>query len=217
MQERDLYDLLEGTSDAAFAVSDSGEICSWNGGAEALFGLSRAEVIGRTCFELFEGRDALGTLTCTERCRVRDCAAHHLPIPDFDLEVKTGAGPRIWVNISTLVSEDPKSGRRRIVHLARSIEDRKRTEAVVQRMLLVSKELVGLSDEPLRVAPVNALSDQEHRVLRSFSEGKSPADIVSDLKISPQTLRNHLHHINQKLGTHNRLEAVTHALRRKLI
>jgi DNA-binding CsgD family transcriptional regulator len=54
--------------------------------------------------------------------------------------------------------------------------------------------------------PIARLSEQEHRVLRSLSEGQSPANIVRALKISPQTLRNHLHHINQKLGTHNRLE-----------
>jgi DNA-3-methyladenine glycosylase II len=59
--------------------------------------------------------------------------------------------------------------------------------------------------------------EQDHRVLRCLSEGKSPASIVTALEISPQTLRNHLHHINQKLGTHSRLEAVTHAIRRKLI
>lgn len=217
MHDRDLYDLLEGTSDAAFAVTDSGEICSWNASAEALFGFRSDEAIGRTCFELFEGRDTLGTLTCTENCHVRDCAAHHAPIPDFDLEVKTRDGHRIWVNVSTLVSEDPKTRRRRIVHLARGVEDRKRTELIVQRMLLVSKQLVDASEQSLRPAPVNPLSEQEHRVLRSFSEGKTPASIVTDLKISPQTLRNHLHHINQKLGTHTRLEAVTHAIRRKLI
>jgi len=64
---------------------------------------------------------------------------------------------------------------------------------------------------------MNRLSEQEHRVLHRLSEGKSPADIAFELDISPQTLRNHLHHINQKLGTHSRLEAVTHAIRRKLI
>ena len=84
-------------------------------------------------------------------------------------------------------------------------------------MLLVSKELVEISDDSLRPAPVNPLSEQEHRVLRRFADGKSPVDIARELEISAQTLRNHLHHINQKLGTHNRLEAVTHAIRRKLI
>jgi PAS domain S-box-containing protein len=217
MLDRDLFDFLEHTTDAAFAVTDGGEICSWNAGAEALFGLGSDEVLGKTCFELFQGRDMLGTLTCTERCQVRECAARHAPIPDFDLEVNTRDGGRIWVNVSTLVHEDPKSGRRRIVHLARSAEDRKRAEGVLARMRLVSEQLMEMSDRSFRPGPVSPLSDQEHRVLRSLSEGKNPANIVRDLEISPQTLRNHLHHINQKLGTHNRLEAVTHAMRRKLI
>jgi DNA-binding CsgD family transcriptional regulator len=103
------------------------------------------------------------------------------------------------------------------VHLARSIEDRKRTDAVVQQMLAVSKQLTEISGRSFRPAPVDALSEQEHRVLHRLSEGKSPADIIGELDISPQTLRNHLHHINRKLGTHSRLEAVTHAIRRKLI
>jgi PAS domain S-box-containing protein len=217
MLDRDLFELLEHTTDAAFAVTDGGEICSWNSSAEDLFGFGSDEAIGKTCFELFQGRDVLGTLMCTEQCHVRDCAAHHAAIRDFDLEVSTRGGSRIWVNMSTLVHEDPKSGRRRIVHLARSVEDRKRSEVVVQRMLEVSKQLVEVSDRSLRPAPVSPLSEQEHRVLHRFSEGKGPADIVQELAISPQTLRNHLHHINQKLGTHNRLEAVTHAMRRKLI
>jgi PAS domain S-box-containing protein len=217
MLDRDLFDFLEHTNDAAFAVTDGGEICSWNAGAEALFGFGCGEVLGKTCFELFQGRDALGTLTCTEQCHVRDCAARHTPIPDFDLEVNTRAGSRIWVNMSTLVHEDPTNGRRRIVHLARSVEDRKRAEVIVQRMLLVSRQLVEVSDQSFRPSPVSPLSEQEHRVLRSFSEGKSSADIARELDITPQTLRNHLHHINQKLGTHNRLEAVMHAMRRKLI
>jgi DNA-binding CsgD family transcriptional regulator len=103
------------------------------------------------------------------------------------------------------------------VHLARSIADRRRTDVLVQRMLRTSKQLIEMSNDGLRPAPVMPLSEQEQRVLRSFSEGRSPADIVRDLNISPQTLRNHLHHINQKLGTHNRLEAVIHAIRRQLI
>jgi len=217
MLDCDLFDFLEHTTDAAFAVTDAGEICSWNSSAEVLFGFRRSEVLGKTCFEIFQGLDVLGTLTCKERCHVRDCAAHHAAIPNLDLEVNTRGGGKVWANMSTLVHEDPKTGRRRIVHLARSIEDRKRADAVVQQMLIVSKQLAEVSERSLRPAPVNPLTEQEHRVLHRLSEGRSPADIVRELDISPQTLRNHLHHINRKLGTHNRLEAVTHAIRRKLI
>jgi DNA-binding CsgD family transcriptional regulator len=66
-------------------------------------------------------------------------------------------------------------------------------------------------------APVSPLSEKELQILRLFSSGKNSPEIAKSLQISLQTLRNHLHHINQKLRTHNRLEAVTHAIQRKLI
>jgi PAS domain-containing protein len=48
MLDRDLFDYLEHTNVAAFVVTDGGEICSWNAGAEALFGFGFDEVLGRT-------------------------------------------------------------------------------------------------------------------------------------------------------------------------
>jgi hypothetical protein len=36
MLDRDLFEFLEHTTDAAFAVTDGGEICSWNSSADAL-------------------------------------------------------------------------------------------------------------------------------------------------------------------------------------
>lgn len=40
MLETGLFALLEQTADAAYTVTDGGEICSWNGAAERLFGYS---------------------------------------------------------------------------------------------------------------------------------------------------------------------------------
>ncbi|MBK5188812.1 MAG: response regulator transcription factor [Gemmatimonadaceae bacterium] len=60
-------------------------------------------------------------------------------------------------------------------------------------------------------------TEQEERVLHLFAAGHTPGQVTRSLGISTQTLRNHLHHVNQKLGTHNRLEAVIHAVRRRLI
>jgi DNA-binding CsgD family transcriptional regulator len=84
-------------------------------------------------------------------------------------------------------------------------------------MLRISKQLLDVTDESDRPVPVTPLSEQERRVLSALSEGKSPAVVAADLRITSQTLRNHLYHINQKLGTHSRLQAVTHAIRRRLI
>lgn len=61
------------------------------------------------------------------------------------------------------------------------------------------------------------LSKQEARILAALGEKKTPGEIAQEFGISAQTFRNHLHHVNQKMGTHHRLEAVIHANRRKLI
>ena len=41
MLEQELFDLLEGASDAAFVRSDDHEICSWNKAAENCSGILR--------------------------------------------------------------------------------------------------------------------------------------------------------------------------------
>jgi DNA-binding CsgD family transcriptional regulator len=138
MLETELFALLERTSDAAFSVTEEGQIQSWNKSAEKLFGYSRSQALHKTCYQLLEGFGPLGTRVCHQHCSVAECAGKNA-------------------------------------------------------------------------------SEQEKQILRLFAEGKSSAHIARTLHISSSTLRNHLHHINQKLRTHNRLEAVMNAIQRKLI
>jgi DNA-binding CsgD family transcriptional regulator len=115
------------------------------------------------------------------------------------------------------VFDNQRTKRRLFVRLARDISLRVQREDLVARVLESARQLVSLTDEPSDHTPVEALSDQERRILKLFAGGSNPATIARELDISAQTLRNHLHHINRKLRTHNRLEAVTHAQRRGLI
>lgn len=213
----DLAALLERTADAAFTVTLEGEIRSWNHAAERLFGYPAAEVLSRPCEEVFDGHGALGTLVQADFDHVRACVAQGRDVPDFDLSVTTKAGTRHWINVSTIVHEDPHTERPLIIHLARDIDARKQSEETIARMLRLSRHLLAIADDSKRPAPVTPLSEHERRILRLFADGRSPAEIARELRVTPQTLRNHLHHVNQKLGTRNRLEAVMHALQRKLI
>lgn len=217
MLEIELFNLLEGTSDAAFTVNTEGEICSWNKAAEKLFGFSAAEAINKTCGGVLQGHGPLGNEICGENCSVRHCAEKHLEIPNFDLQVKVRSGRRMWVSVSVIVFENPRNHRHLIVHLAHDITEAKKKEELLHRMIDVSRQLSNIQEVALRPVPITPLSEQEIEILRSFSMGKNSAEIARRLKITLQTLRNHLHHINQKLHTHNRLEAVTHAMQRKLL
>jgi PAS domain S-box-containing protein len=217
MLEAELFAFLERTADAAFAVTREGQICSWNQAAERLFGYSSADVLNRPCYEVLDGHGALGTQVCIGDCSVQQCAAQKLDIPDFDLQVKTRSGEKLWVNVSTLVFEEPRRNRHLVVHLARDISHRKKSEELLAKVLEISKAVVAVADQNTRVAPVSPLSEQEQRILRLFAKAKNSSEIARDLGITLPTLRNHLHSINEKLRTHNRLEAVMHAMQRGLI
>jgi len=217
MLEKELFVLLERTADAAFAISADGEIQYWNKAAERLFGFPAEEVRNKTCHQILEGIGVLGTRVCHEGCSVMECAGNETEIPNFDMSVQTRSGQRLWINISTLVFENSRNARRLLIHLAHDISEQKKTEQLVEKMLDLSEQFRDLSESAVRAAPISSLSEQEISILRLFAAGKNSAEIAKSLHISLQTLRNHLHHVNQKLRTHNRLEAVMNAIHRKLI
>ena len=218
MLESELFAFLEGTTDAAFSVSEQGEILSWNGAARRLFGYSSSEVLGKSCFQIMHGRGVLGTEVCHEGCSVLEYSAGRTEIPNFDLEVSLRSGKRLWVNLSTVVWQNPRNQHRLVIHLAHDITKQKKTERATEKMLQMSRQFNKVAEDGTpRVSPVAALSEQEVQILRLFASGKNSPEIAKSLQISLQTLRNHLHHINQKLRTHNRLEAVMHAIQRKLV
>lgn len=219
MLENELFALLEHTADAAYTVTVGGEICSWNRAAEQLLGYAASEVLGRNIDEVLEARDALGTdaLAGGLEAATRRWDGTVGGIANFDLEVRARSGGRLWVNVSTVVFDNRRTGRRLFVRLARDVTQRRSREDLLGRMSELARQVVSLTDDVADHAPVEPLSDRERRILELFAQGRNSATIARTLSISPQTLRNHLHHINRKLRTHNRLEAVTHAQRRGLI
>jgi PAS domain S-box-containing protein len=217
MLERELFAILDSTADGAFAVDEQGLVCSWNRAAEKLFGYKKSEVLEKPCADLFQGRGNLGTQICTEPCSVIECAVEHREISDYDMEVETRYGKRVWVNVSILAFHDERTHRHLVVHLTRDVSARKKTEKLAEKLVNVAREISALPDDADRLPPASPLTEQERRVLELLAKGKSPAQAARELGIAPRTLRNHLHHANQKLHTRNRLEAVMQAARRKLI
>ena len=219
MLESELFELLEHTADAAYTVTTSGEICSWNRAAEDLFGYRASEVRHRNIDDVLKARDTMGTtaLGGGTDASTRSWAEFSGGIPNFDLEVQTRDSQSLWVSVSTIVFTNKRTGRQLFARLLHDVDDRHRTADLLARMTEVAKQVVQHAEASPGHAPVKPLSEQERRILTLFAEGNDPATIAARLTISSQTLRNHLHHINRKLRTHNRLEAVTHAQRRGLI
>jgi PAS domain S-box-containing protein len=126
MLEHELFDFMKAAADAAFSVNEQGEILSWNSAAERLFGYPSSEVLGKGCFQVLHGRGALGTEVCHEGCSILECSGGRTEIPNFDLEVSVRSGKRLWVNVSTLVWQNPRNQHRVVVHLAHDISRQKK-------------------------------------------------------------------------------------------
>ena len=126
MLESELFSLLEGTADAAFAVDEQGVIRSWNRAAEKLFGYPSAAVLQKSCASLFQGLGLQGNFVCEEDCNVLQCAAAGRETENYDMQVLGRDGRRFWVNMSIIVFRDVRSGHRMHIHLARDITSRQK-------------------------------------------------------------------------------------------
>jgi len=184
-----------------------------------LLGYSAEEVLHRNIDDVLKARDSMETaaLAGGREAPTRNWNELSGGVPNFDLEVQTRDSEKMWVNVSTIVYNNSRTGRQLFVRLMHDVDQRHRNEELLTRMIEVARQLVQLAETSSSHAPVTPLSEQERRILALFAEGTDPATIAAKLTISAQTLRNHLHHINRKLRTHSRLEAVTHAQKRGLI
>ena len=76
-----------------------------------------------------------------EGCSILECSGGRTEIPNFDLQVRVRSGKRIWVNVSTVVWQNPRTQHHLVVHLARDISRQKKTERATEKMLQVSRQL----------------------------------------------------------------------------
>ena len=217
MLERQLAELLEGTTDAAFTVDLQGDIRTWNKAAENLFGYPASNAVGNACATLLKGRVDSLTPVCCESCDVLECIRSGRDVSNFDMEISTRAGRRLWVNVSLLVTYDEHTERRLIIHMMRDIRRRKKAEQLTREMFRIAKSLVNSAEQSGELPPMVPLTSQEKKILSLMIDGKATKEVAAELQISMSTLRNHISHINQKLHAKNRTEAVMKALKRGII
>jgi PAS domain S-box-containing protein len=199
-----LEEALTCTGDGATILDRDGRITFWNTAAEELFGLTRAEALGRPCYEVFAGYDDNRNPLCSPDCHIMSMACRRQPVHSFDMRTHTKAGRPIWISVSVLGVDGARGPR--VVHLFRDVT--------------ATKELVAMIHErraPAPTAPTNGrlstLSPREHEVLALLTEGLGNAAIAERLRVHRGTVRNHVRNIFGKLGVHSRLQAVAYASR----
>lgn len=214
MRIREIKDLVNSTSDSAFAADGSGQIVAWNHAAEAMFGLPADEAIGKACGEILEGMDECGPV-CSADCSVQQAVRNHHPVGNFDLHIQTASG-RQWCNVSVMIAHEANSIMPFSIHIIRQIDVRKRLELLVRDFVVTgtglapeqATTLIASSRAPARETE---LSDREVSVLKLLAKGVTTTAVAEQLHISRATVNNHIQHILRKLNVHTRLEAIRRA------
>jgi DNA-binding CsgD family transcriptional regulator len=218
----DLKELLESTADGAFAVDKSLEIVYWNRAAQEMLGFEQNDTIGRPCYDVLRGLDEGNRLFCKAFCRITDAVSKSEPIPSYDMQAITSKGYRKRLNMSAVSFHlRPEDEDTIIIHLFRDSAHKKDFEVLFNKVLIAALKSDGLMAEPSVASestpPFNELTNRESEVLFFLAEGFNTRDIAQRLVISPNTVRNHIQHILQKLRVHSRAEAIAGAIRHGFI
>jgi two-component system NarL family response regulator len=71
--------------------------------------------------------------------------------------------------------------------------------------------------KPERNGPALKLTERELEVLRLVAKGLSNREVANQLRISENTVKNHVRNMLEKLQLHSRMEAVMFAVREKIV
>lgn len=218
---RELTELLESTADGAFAVNSNLEIVYWNQAAQEILGFDQDSTIGRACYQVLQGLDEGNRPFCKAFCRVAEAMSKREPVTSYDMRALTSKGDWQWLNMSVVYKQGAEDEDALIIHLFRDRMHNKDFEALFSILLEAALNGNGLPAE----APTSndarslfaELTAREREVLALLAEGLSTGDIAQRLVISPNTVRNHIQQILQKLYVHSRVEAVAIAIRHGFI
>lgn len=210
---KQLTAMLARTADGAFVLDQDGTVVFWNRAAERLLGFRAEEVVGRPCHDVMRGETLSGHALCSASCPIAGRIASGMAVRNFDMQTHTKARRLIWLNVSSLPIPSRKPGRFLAAHLFRDITGQAKVRRLVDELRTVlccgaSAATAPQADHPPEIPPTFPLSEREREVLRLLGSGQTTKGIADALCISPATVRNHVQHILEKLGAHNRLQAL---------
>lgn len=218
---------FEKAHDAAFLVDERGVLRMINPAAELLLGCSGGTALGQPCWQVAQLRYRNGVPFCGPDCPVlREARDNGGRIERQRLARRRARGRALEVELFSVVAASAPDGRTTVLHLltpgparaqrpARQREEA-RTDAHDGRLREIRRPEARPALPPVAaVLPeiaqgrrrLHLLSLREREILTLLGRGYSTRRIAEALCISPNTVRNHVRSILDKLRVHRRLEA----------
>ncbi len=214
---------LDRAAEGAFLIDKNQRIIFWNQAAREMLGYAPDEVMGRSCYDVIQGRDDHDHTWCRGNCSVTARAKTGQPVETFSTLARAKSGEFHWINVSILALETPgEEDSLAVLHLFRDASELKQREQFARQVLNLVENMQQVQ---LPAAPASAddgsrvekLSTRELDVLRLLAQGETTDNIAVALSISRSTTRNHIQNILQKLHVHTRAQAVAYAFEHNLV
>ncbi|GMR18413.1 MAG: hypothetical protein BMS9Abin33_0825 [Gammaproteobacteria bacterium] len=214
-----LADLLFRAVDGVFAVDAKQRIIFWNPDCAQLLGISSKEALGRPCSEVVRGKDPAGQPFCGGGCCVARLTQGENAPGTFPLRVRNGDGNELRLSVSIVLVPSRRKDLWTCVHLLHKGEAADTLDVLEYNTLQRRPTSDRNSDNDGRSSPytISSLTAREQEILQLLTEGLAVSVISRLLNISPVTVRNHLQHIQAKLGVHSQVETVAYAYRNNLV
>jgi len=214
-----LADLLFHAVDGVFAVDASQKIIFWSPSCAQLLGTPCNEALGRPCSQVVRGKDPKGQPFCGGGCCMTRLTRGENAPGTFPLRVCHADGNEMRLSVNIVLVPSRRKDRWTCVHLLH------RGEAADAIDMLEYNTSQGQTtrgrnsdnNDPSFPATLSSLTVREHEILQLLAEGLSVLVMSRLLNVSRVTVRNHLQHIQAKLGVHSQVETVAYAYRHNLV
>jgi len=214
-----LADLLFRAVDGVFAVDAEQKIIYWSPSCAQLLGTPCNKALGRRCSQVVRGKDPTGQPFCGGGCCMSRLNQGENAPGAFPLRVRQGDGNELRLSVNIVLVPSRRKDRWTCVHLLHRGEAADTLDMLEyntpQRRLTSGRN----SDYDGRSSPatISSLTAREEEILQLLSEGLSVSVMSQLLNVSRVTVRNHLQHIQAKLGVHSQVETVAYAYRHDLV
>ncbi|MAG95203.1 MAG: LuxR C-terminal-related transcriptional regulator [Alphaproteobacteria bacterium] len=211
-----IAEFLHRTVDGVFAVDGSQRITFWNSACSQLLGIPAAEAVGQPCDDVLAGRTLVGDRFCEKECCVLGVIDGGEEPKTFDLHLPNANGKALKLSVSIMLVPSRGNGQWSCVHLLH----RDHAESSIEDLL---PQPEGLSENKRggRADAGNGsespMTPRQQEILELLAEGKSARVMSQVLGIRLVTVRNHIQHIQAKLGVHSQAETVAYAYRHNLV
>jgi len=214
-----LADLFSRSTDGVFAVDVKERIVFWNKACEQLLGIPAQAAIGHACFDVVHASDLSGQPFCKSGCRMARLANGGSATQPFPLRFDNSRGKLQKLSVRTVLVPSQQPDLWTVVHLLYRGENADMCEPLQQsnRQQPWMPQGGCAGNKTLPTSALAPLTVRERGILRLLAEGHKSSVISRQLSISAVTVRNHIQHLNEKLGVHSQLEAVAYAYRHNLI